>query len=251
MRQVIHVVAVALAMTALVVAGPANATADRSDGLPAPRGDVDSPVVGECHLYKYAEVNHASEKSKAIPCDQKHTAQVIAVVKVPRRIPFVDDLAVFDATGPKCYHALAKTLGGNLSFRALSAYNFAFFVPTKAEQAEGARWVRCDLILEGGRRLMPLPTPFLSKRPLSDDVARCLLRAGPALLPTVCARRHDYRAAGIVKLKGTYKTPRAFLSIAAKRCPAIAGKGWVVTYPNDIAWRAGNREITCSRATSK
>jgi hypothetical protein len=251
MRHVIHVVAAALATTALVVGGPATATTGRSSGFPPLRGDVDKPTVGECHLYKYAEVNHASEKSKAIPCDQKHTAQVIAVVKVPRRIPFVDALAVFDATGPKCYHAMAKTLRGNLAFRSLSAYNFAFFVPTKAEQAQGARWVRCDLILEGGRKLMPLRTPFLSARPLPDDVARCLLKAGPALLPTVCARRHDYRAAGIVKLKGTYKSPREFLSIAAKRCPKVAGKGWVVTYPNAVAWRAGDREITCSRATAK
>jgi Septum formation len=250
MRMVIHVVAAAMAVTALVATSPANATAHAAMGRGAV-GAVDMPVVGECHLYKYAEVDHASEKSKAIPCDQKHTAQVIAVVKVPKRIPFADSLGVFDATGPACYRALAKTLHGNLAFRTLSAYNFAFFVPTKAEQAAGARWVRCDLILEGGRKLMPLPTPFLSSRPLPDDVARCLLKAGPALLPTVCSRKHSYRAAGIVKLKGSYKTPRVFLSIAAKSCPRVAGKGWVVTYPNDVAWRAGNREITCSRATTK
>jgi hypothetical protein len=245
-RTLTTALALALALVTLALPGPAaTARAAAPD-----RGGVDKPTVGECHLYRYAEVNHASEKSKVVPCSQKHTAQVIAVVKVPKRIPFADATGVFDATGPACYRAMAKTLGGNLAFRSLSAYNFAFFVPTKAQQAAGARWVRCDLILEGGRKLMKLPSPFLSKRPLPDSVARCLLRAGGALLPTVCSRKHDYRAAGIVKLKGTYKTPRVFLSLAAKRCPKIAGKGWILTYPNAIAWRSGDREITCSSATA-
>ena len=208
------------------------------------------PRVGECRDYGTRAYLADSETSKPVSCDQKHTALTVAVLRVPRSVGVADPEKAFAAVGTRCYRAMFEALGVAPRKRAETAYSLAYFLPTKAERARGARWVRCDLVLEGGTKLQPLPDPLLPK-PLDDSVKRCLLLRHGRALTTVCRRTHDFRVAGIVKLSGAYRTQRQFENIAVKRCPRLAGERFYFNYPSREGWQAGDKRITCSKRTTR
>jgi hypothetical protein len=206
------------------------------------------PEVGECHDYGIRGLLAVSDSRDPVPCDQAHRALTVAVLRVPRRVGPLDPAKAFAAVGTRCYKALSATLGGTTRERAMTAYTLAFFLPSKSERRHGARWVRCDLVLEGGTKLQAVPDPLLP-RPLDDSVQRCLqIRHGVALA-TVCSRRHDYRAAGVLKFNGPYRSPRRFYSIAVQRCPKLAGDRFYFNYPSREAWKAGDKVMVCSKHT--
>ncbi len=207
------------------------------------------PDVGECHDYGLRGLNSESESRKPVSCDEPHTALTVAVVRVPKPV-LADPERVLATVGTRCYKKMFDVLGVSTKVRAQTAYSLAYFLPTKAERAKGARWVRCDLYLAGGRKLMNLPDPLVD-RPLDDSVTRCLqIRRGTALT-TVCSRSHDYRVAGVVKLRGAYPGPERFKSLAGKRCPRLAGPKGYYTFPSRVAWSAGDKRLTCYRKTHK
>jgi hypothetical protein len=134
----------------------------------------------------------------------------------------------------------------------MSAYQWMWFIPTRAQRAHGARWSRCDLALLGGTRLLRLPTdsaPALDSAPLPDSVARCLTPR--TLYNTTCARDHTFRATAAFRMPGTgYPTPNQYASAAAKRCPALTG-GLDGRYTNRgrDAWRFGDHTVVCFTKT--
>jgi hypothetical protein len=202
------------------------------------------PKVGECHNYDVSGSLANSEDSDPVPCKRKHKAVTVAVLRVPKRVGLADPDRTFAALGSRCYKAFNSKLGGNTRERAMTAYALVWFMPTEAERDQGARWIRCDLILNGGTKLQAVPKRLLPQ-PLKDSVRLCLLINNGSLLGTVCSRKHGYRAAGVVMLGGRYPGFDKFQDIADKRCPRITGKNSYFYYPGKEAWQAGDKRITC------
>jgi hypothetical protein len=228
-------------LLALTPLGLASASAQATDPHYA------EPTVGECHDYSYKGLNHRSDSSPAVVCDGTQTAQTFAVVDLPRRVK-LSDPDLFKYVGPTCDKKWKRALGGAPTTWALSAYYYGWFVPTKAEQRQGAHWVRCDAVLFGGRnKLAPVPVSLkLGSPPLDDAVARCLESKGHQSFRTVCDRRHDFRSKKALQLRGSrYPTQQQFGATAARGC----GRLYFVP-PTEDQWNAGFKILICYDKTT-
>lgn len=223
----------------------------------APAAAASRPHVGDCHTLTYAESAASSEPDPAVACSRKHTSRTIRVVDVPQRTAMDDLEAVTALAYRACSPALARALGRSAATRAMSAYDFAYFLPTAAQIRAGARWVRCDVALYGGRSLRPLPTddsPALGRAPHPDRIARCGLLRGGALLTTVCSSKHTHRAMGVRHLRGKrYPGSRRMYAIAKAHCPDTAeSRDWYATWPSEVGWRSGGlRSMVCFARTRR
>ena len=125
-----------------------------------------------------------------------------------------------------------------------------WFVPTPDQQAPGARWLRCDLVLRDGDALLPLPEdPRLGARPWAEDVSRCL--AGRDAHVTVCAGPHTFRATDALRVGGrAYRTRRAWILLATDRCrDVVDSRTYRFAWPTRVGWKAGDRTLVCYTRT--
>ncbi|WP_205471994.1 septum formation family protein [Nocardioides sp. SYSU D00038] len=218
-----------------LVAGGAAAQADPAAG---------QPRVGECRSYGVRTLDQVSDRSTPVSCAGPHTALTIAVVRTPKRVKLTNAAQAAAATARPCTAALARALGRNVATRALSAYQYAFFAPTKAQRAQGARWLRCDLVLGGGRRLETLPSPRLPGKPLPRTVAGC--RTGK-LHMTSCARPHRFRAVKVVVLGGRWPGADRLREIGRQKCKSASNKkgDYRWEWAPKGAWKAGEKRVVC------
>lgn len=217
------------------LAGPASA-ADPVYG---------APVVGQCSDLSPGEREEASYGEAPVDCAGPHTAQVIAVVQLPDRLDLGSrGLEVFALRS--CYAAQEQALGAPLRQVRFSTYDVAWFVPDADQQAAGARWVRCELVLPSGRRLEPLPqVPALGERPLADEVARCMTRT--RFRAVVCADDHDFRMVRALTVRGErFRDVRGWARLGMDRCRLPSGRTpTAFAWPTRAAWRAGDRSLLC------
>jgi hypothetical protein len=229
-------VAALVAATLTTVTAPANA-ADPTFGAPA---------VGQCFDMDVEELAAASYVEAPVDCAGTHTARTIAVALLP------DDLA-YASTGKltrfaleTCFPAQRKVLRTSLLGMRMSAYNVGYFLPTPEQQAAGARWLRCDLVLGGGTTLEPLPAKVaLGKLPYKRSVSRCL--TGGDFLLTVCSSRHSFRATAAIKVKASrFPSEKAWKRIGTQRCrSAVTSRSYRFGWPSKPAWKAGDRALIC------
>jgi hypothetical protein len=204
------------------------------------------PAVGGCHDYGARALRGNSETSRPVDCAGTHRELTVAVPRLPAGVRYRPVRGTLRAVGARCYRAFFRTLGGPARIRATSAYDLAYFVPTRRERAHGARWVRCDLVL-GVRSPQPLPAPLLTS-PLDYGRTRCL--SPRPFIATACSRPHRYRAKGSIRLRGPFPGRRALLRIGQRRCPALVPRGaYHFTWSSRQAWRAGQKRIVCYTKT--
>ena len=166
--------ALALLLAAAVLAPlPASSVTSSATSSAKPGPDHHRPDVGACYDYGIRGLLAISGPRREVSCDDSHRAVTVAVPRLTGDIDRKKPLAAFDKVGVRCYRALYKALGGTQESRALTAYGLSYYVPTQAELDRGARWVRCDMLLYGGNKVMPLPDPLLPATP-DDSVALCL-----------------------------------------------------------------------------
>lgn len=240
------VAAVAVATLVGASTGPANAGAE-PDGP-----NYQQPAVGECRTLSLSEIRARADRTTPIDCADPHTTRVIKVGKLPKAMTWeasADDLlrVAFHA----CQPALDETLGHSAKIRDRSAYSWAWFMPTTTQRSHGARWIRCDVVLFGGKKLLTLPTdstPALTN-PLVDSVARCLTSGG--VYNTTCDRAHALRATGAFTVHASrYPSPDEAREAALKRCPALVNSSsfrW--SYRSKLAWNSGNHTVVCYTKT--
>jgi hypothetical protein len=189
------------------------ATASPQAARSAERADYKVPKVGSCHQLSLKDVYALTDSKRSVPCTSKHTTVTIAVKRLSGDVNWNNKSALLDKIGPKCERARIEALGSSDKLRAQTAYDWFWFEPSPAQIKRGATWLRCDLALQGGIRLMPLPADVKLGTKLSDRVARCRTSQG---YDTVCKRPHAARAVGAFRLSGAYPTP------ASKRSPLPA-----------------------------
>ena len=225
-------------------AGAANAT---------PRGpDYQAPQVGDCHQITLAQGGQESETSDPTDCATSHTVRVIAVGHLPDGVAWSQTAAVAKAATRACVPALDETLGRSAKVRDTSAYTSLWFIPTKDQRSHGARWIRCDIALYGGTKLVALPsdaTPALDAPPLPDKVARCM--TGKAYT-TTCARTHAWRATGTFTVASKkYPGTKRLNRIATDKCLSrISGNAYRWTYKSAVTWKLGDHVVVCYSRTS-
>ncbi|WP_193612381.1 septum formation family protein [Nocardioides lijunqiniae] len=250
LRTALRSLLVTVAAAALV-AGPSLA-----DAAPAQRaGDPTFHMqpVGSCHALTYKQLMSESTPATAVPCTEAHTSRTIAEVRLTGKVDWKDVDALWAKKGAKrCLPAWRSALGGNVKTRGMATYVIAWFVPTAAERRQGAAWIRCDVVLLGGKKLQPLPTDGrrLLPVPLDDSVAYCL---SPKGLMTVCARAHTYRAVRVFPLAGKrYPGDKRIDAIAARKCPKVTGtKKAYWNHTTAEGWKYGERLIRCLAKTRR
>jgi hypothetical protein len=227
----------------VAIAGPAEA----GPGFQEPR-------VGECHALTFDEYMRDSNDEAPIRCSQAHTSRVIATGHLPKGVGWGAPLRRLNriAVGI-CDPAWKRTLGRTYSSRAMTAYTWGWFIPTKAQRSHGARWIRCDLILLAGRRLDRLPTdakPALGAQPHPSRVAACLTRTSY----TTCVHRHIYRATGtfVIRQKA-HPTDRQIRRAALRKCPSrVSSRAFAWDdHASADRWRLGDHVIICFSRTRR
>lgn len=243
---------IAAAITALLVgaltslgtaAGAAAAAADPMSG---------APTVGQCFDMSGSERDAATYSEAAVDCSAPHTSMVIALATMPAGAS-QDQAGLGPASLQACLPAARRLLGtSNLGIR-LTAYSFAYFVPTAERQAAGATWLRCDLTLRNGDGLLPLPDRLrVGSFPFAAAVANCL--AGRDLHTTVCATSHTYRATAAMKVRGTrYHSRMEWLAIGRAGCPrgVTTPRDFRFVWPSATAWEGGDRALVCYSHTRR
>ncbi len=231
---------VAAALTS--VAAPSASAAD-----PA----YQAPVVGQCFDMSAAELGEASYPEAAVGCGAEHTSQVIAVAQLPEGLTY-ESKGLLRFALESCLPAQRKALGTNQRGLRLTAYHLGYFAPTTEQQAAGARWLRCDLILVAGTKLAPLPKKLaLGTFPYSARVSRCL--AGRDFKVTVCAKKHSFRATAALKVKAPrFPGDRAWQRIGDRRCRhVVTSRSFRFGWPSKAAWKAGDRTLLCYSRTRR
>jgi hypothetical protein len=239
------VVLMLLAPLAAVVAtaGPAHAG-------PA----FQQPAVGECRALTLEELNRWSNNEAPIDCSEPHTSRVIATGRLPRGETWDASLRRLQRIATSiCDPAWKEALGSTYRSRAMTAYSWGWFIPTKAQRERGARWMRCDLILYGGTTtLARLPNddePALGAEPHPNGIAACL--TGRTFFSTICARRHAWRATGTFVIdQDAYPTDRQFRRAALRRCPSrVNTDSFAWDFRSEDRWRLGDHVVICFSRT--
>ena len=241
------VVATVLACATLALV-PLTLTPAASAGVDGP--GFEQPAVGECRSLGLDELRRLSNNEAPIDCTQPHTSRVIATGRLPKGVTWDAWQRLTRVATGICEPAWKEALGGSYGSRAMSAYSWGWFIPNASQRSRGARWIRCDLVLWGGKktlvRLRPEAETALGTLPHPDGIAACLTLR-PFVL-TTCARGHAFRATGTFVIRQeAYPTPRQFRRAALRRCPARVTTDnnfrWVKRGPS--RWRLGDHVVTC------
>lgn len=244
------------AVTTIAGSGLAGLVTSPAEADP-PGPDHGIATVGECRTYTYDQAMQMSEDSAPVDCTTSHTAQVLAT-------PHLPDGMGWDATeqgvqaryrvmARACYPAFQAHLGRTESLRHKSAYTMMWFEPTAAQKERGARWLRCDLVLQRRQSLRTLAdatAPVLHRAPLPHREARC--ETGTHVR-TTCDSRHRWRATGTYLVRqDTYPRRRAFIRLADQKCPRrTSSRDWFARWSSRVMWRAGDHMIVCFSKTRR
>lgn len=243
--------------------GPAPGGTDPSQasGEPAPKvGDCRAPV-------DRAIIDAASDPRPTVDCDQAHGTETFWVGEMTSNIqawPGSDDRAgallerqVDNECGTRHleYLGLDVTAMPNLPPDRLQS--FAFFVPTERDFQDGARWFRCDAVVD------PLAAEKTSidgtlkdvyAKPLPVSYRLCEARLGQ---PVGCDQEHEIEYLASVQLDSLdqFPTQKGDIQVtAACRTPLLTALGLteertdlVFGYllPTQEAWDAGSKDATC------
>jgi hypothetical protein len=230
--------------------------------LPVPGGSeptagAQQPRVGQCHDTPDAVLADPHDPSPPVDCARPHTLETYAVLRPDGPL----DARTLAEMDRRCVRRIDAFLGsGAFQQTAVSVY---YFTPTRAEQADGARWVRCDagVVADTGvataRRVTgSLDDAFAGGVP--REYRRCL-DSGPnpaAVQPLVpCSRPHVAEQLPPGVDLGDPAEPYAgtdrLVAEAQPRCAAAvqaeipdAGRSLVVV-PTARMWRAGTTTAQC------
>lgn len=222
-------------------------TASAKPTPPAAPPHLATPKVGECHDLTVKEIQADSETKKPVPCSERHTTITVAVVDAPTSKAKGDDrtLEVGEACGP----GYTKVLGGDSRTRAKTLYSLAWFSPTKAQKAKGAKWMRCDLALTAQNRAYPIKDeePLLEGGPTKGELACGRLATGEkaAWIFVPCATEHQFVLKDMIAAEAgtSYKQAEA----AAKKACLL--KGGLYSWSHADQWGIGDRWYICWETT--
>ncbi|RHW27450.1 hypothetical protein D0Z08_09915 [Nocardioides immobilis] len=224
-------------LTAVTTSSPASAGVDTTP-----------PEVGSCHDLTMAEGYDESDPDPAVDCAGPHTSITVAVVELEQAPDWTDPSSYPDSVWRTCGNAFELALGDNPKLIRRSAHTWFWFMPTRVQREAGALWVRCDLTLLGGDRLLKLPQELvLGGLPLPNAVAKCRQGKRADYAYTACSQPHQFRATLSIRYPhSSYPGPRAAKRFALRKCRARATSVFFYEYVGTrAAWRNGYRHAVC------
>lgn len=204
---------------------------------------LQKPKVGQCHALTVKAMQAAADTRAPVPCGTPHTARTVAVVTEPAAAQKGSENAQAEAVGKACADGFLKVVGGTSRKRAESLYNLAWFTPTKAQQAKGAKWMRCDVTMTGERRAYPIT----GKNPLLADGLQDRERLCGRLSPgekvkwefVPCLAEHLFEPKKFIKA-GADVTIKQARAEAKKACD-----DGLYTWSPPAQWGVGDRWYVC------
>ncbi|QSR32969.1 hypothetical protein CFI00_21190 [Nocardioides sp. S5] len=210
-----------------------------------------APVVGQCFDMDSAELASAAYTEAPVDCAGTHTSTTIAVAVLPEGLAY-ESRALARFALETCVPVQRKVLGTSIRGLRLTAYTLGYFGPTPEQQAAGARWLRCDLVLGSADDLQPLPAKLdVGSYPFKKSVSRCL--AGRDFDVTVCSAKHTYRATAAITVKADrFPSEKAWKRIGTQRCrTAVTSRTYRFGWPSKVAWKAGDHTLLCYSKTRR
>jgi hypothetical protein len=214
--------------------------------------DTTPPEIGDCHAYTKAQGAGASDRTPIVDCADPHTAITVAVVEFDRAPNWSNPDALDRPFRRHCIPAFFDALGNNLKAIRRSAYVPYTFIPTKAQRNAGAAWLRCDVALQGGTKLMNLAGDLtLGRLPLPASVAKCREGRRGDYAYTVCSRPHQYRATHSIRYPhsswpGVRSSKRFAYRVCLERARALRSETFFYEQvASRWAWRVGYRHAVC------
>ena len=223
--------------------GKAEPKASATSAAPA---HVTQPKVGECHNLSLKDIAKPSDTKKPVDCSDRHTTRTVAVIATaPPAATRGSNNAQAYAVGKACGPALHKVLGADAETRARTLYSLAWFLPTKAQKAKGAKWMRCDVTLTDARGAYALEseTPFLDEDP--ENKERVCGRINPDNSDdweiVSCAVKHQFVPRRYIPVgKGT-----SFKEAEDGAKEACSTYGPLFTWSHAEKWGSGERFYIC------
>jgi hypothetical protein len=247
--------------TGLTIA--AAAAALLAAGLVAPSPASAAPAVDACYAYKASVLEERSSGAPAIDCNALHTAQTFFVGTLPASFGLPSDAtqaAILSAGRPCTVAAMNSYLG--TPDRALpSRFQTVVLFPTDEQWAAGERWVRCDVVLQGGLQLKSF-----------TGTAAALVAATPAAQFNFCTPvEPNARATAAYpclnprknwikvldkelggpgsSFPGTSTVERKTRALCKQQGRTWNGgekyPGWWAIWPTQVGWKQGKRSAQC------
>lgn len=252
-------------LAALAPAAPAAPSAGAAAGPSASRADLGRlatasvPRPGQCYRYSVQQAAASSSPTSPVACSAPHTAWTYHVGTFTGRAARVatpTSLLLDRPAMAACYAKRAAVFGASVD---LTRIRFAWFVPTPAQWARGARFFRCDAVAEvGASSYEPLPPRLPSVVASAAGLERfraCARSARAVRVP--CSLSHDVKAVATVRLGSTSSpfpgstrigpsTEKA-CAAALSALPGAPALAWY-TWPVASSWAAGHKVGTCYAA---
>lgn len=230
---------------------------------------VEVPDNGVCRNLTPEDVAMPANATKAVACEQKHTAETFAVGELPEEFDDADydDPELSGFAYRTCGKAFAEFVGADESLVLRTTLSWAWFRPSKEAWEKDARWYRCDVIGGSARSAGYRPLPVTAEgmftgRP--DDRWLSCAR-GPSVSEgekVPCTQKHDWRAVTTVKIgepEDEYPGDRVMESRTGSFCRASV-KAWLnypdefeygYTFFHEAEWQAGIRRSVCWAKTNE
>ncbi|MBA2955286.1 hypothetical protein GON03_13180 [Nocardioides sp. MAH-18] len=245
---IILVVAMSLV---LVAVGSGDRTPDPAPP-PEPNADVSRPAVGTCWLVPPAssgspdDQDYWRDDSPQVPCSEEHTTETVAVWTVSE--PTV--AAATEKAEELCGNQVGAYLGLNSDHWI--PFGWIAFLPSEDQIADGASWVRCDVVFPSNPAWKSARLTVGSAAGIAGDpppefwacVDQPLTVADQPFVP--CDRPHRYEQTGrVAVLAGLTEYPDAQRrATAAVQCEAgvparLAGFEVDAVWPPRSAFVAG------------
>lgn len=222
-----------------------------------------APQVGGCYAYPASTIGKTSSAAPVIGCESAHTAETYFVGIVPDAfgVPSSASQAARLSAGRPCTVAAMNAYLG-LTDRSLpSRFRTIVLFPTDAEWNAGERWVRCDVVLQGGLELKSLTgtaPAFVAATP--KEILNFCTPAEPnavktSAYPCTNPKKNwikvlDQELGGPgSKFPGTSTVEKKTRALCQKMGKKYDGKvtypGWWAIWPTSRGWKEGRRSAQC------
>ena len=241
----------------------AAATAVVLAGLTIPAPASAAATVGSCYAYRAAVLKDVSSTAPVVDCSAQHTAETYYVGTLPDSfgLPSNASQAKQLSAGRPCTVAAMNSYLGVPDRQLPSRFLTVVLFPTDEQWAAGERWVRCDVVLQGGLQLKSF-----------TGTAAALVAATPpgqfnfctprepnaratAAYPCLSPKRNwikvlDQELGGPgSSFPGTSTVERKTRALCEKQGKKWSGKqkypGWWAIWPTSVGWKQGKRSAQC------
>lgn len=127
-----------------------------------PMAGAAEPVVGTCYDYPKSTLGKVSSSATPVPCTAKHTAETYDARTLPDSfgLPSKASTAARLSAAEACSVAAMNAHVGLTDRRLPSRFLTAVLFPTNEQWKAGERWMRCDVVLQGGTSLVTVTKPM-------------------------------------------------------------------------------------------